>query len=363
MPRMKLFICHSKASPESVRLAQELAYSLREDYEVFFDEASLPAGQSFDKRIWQAIQESDGMIFLASPQALEAGRFTLTELKFAKNRWTSGTGKVLPVLLDSATANDLDAYLSILHFIQPAGNARAEILAEVRRMWPANRKRRALIGALVAPPLVALIAWGAVERSWVLERGSAIWAAAFGGTEETPIADPQRVEPLLALIRRVSWTGTYESIGGCLDMAEKIRPTTMSVSQVLKYQADSLAGGASTCTIGAYKITRRTLESHQKNLRISAERKFSPQLQDRIALEILRNNGLKKFIAGDLSLEDFGNRLAELWGVLPVLSEVKHGTVSIDRGYSYYSREGDTPTSITVLQFERVLKAVRSGVN
>jgi hypothetical protein len=76
------------------------------------------------------------MIFLASPEALQPGSYTLTELGHAKRSWRSGRGRVLPVLLGDAPMERLDPYLRVLNVLRPVGNARAEVLTEARRLWP-----------------------------------------------------------------------------------------------------------------------------------------------------------------------------------------------------------------------------------
>ena len=166
MPRKTLFLSHTKHAPEFARLAEELAHALSDDYEVFFDEASLPVGNTYDDRIWRAIQKSDGMIFLASPAALEEGRYTLTELKFAKQKWRSGKGRVLPVILGGAKIEDLDAYLSILNVLRPAGNARAEILAETRRMWPPRTRSAFARGTTLASVSLIFAVLFLLPTSW-----------------------------------------------------------------------------------------------------------------------------------------------------------------------------------------------------
>ncbi len=132
----KIFLSYSSRNAHSLKLAAELASGLRNDgYTVFHDKSDLPAGDSFDDRIRKAVKSADGMIFLAYPEAVEPGAYTLTELGYAKAKWPRGRGKVLPVLLGGTKSEDLDAYLRVLNVMQPEGNARAEILSEALRMW------------------------------------------------------------------------------------------------------------------------------------------------------------------------------------------------------------------------------------
>ncbi|MES1148181.1 MAG: toll/interleukin-1 receptor domain-containing protein, partial [Bradyrhizobium guangdongense] len=51
--------------------ADDIAQSLRNcDYDVFFSHDDLPRGDSFDARVENAIQSSDFMVFLISPESV-----------------------------------------------------------------------------------------------------------------------------------------------------------------------------------------------------------------------------------------------------------------------------------------------------
>ena len=85
-------------SSEQADAAARIELSLKEDgHEVFRDRSSLPPGEGFDSRIRAALEESDLFIFLISRASVSAGRYTLTELKFAEQKWGHPGGHVLPV--------------------------------------------------------------------------------------------------------------------------------------------------------------------------------------------------------------------------------------------------------------------------
>jgi len=58
-----------------------------EHHTVFIDPASLLPGEPYNATIRQAIAKSRLFIFLISPHAVTAGRYTLTELEFAEHKW------------------------------------------------------------------------------------------------------------------------------------------------------------------------------------------------------------------------------------------------------------------------------------
>ena len=124
----------SYASEES-EAATRIELSLRGDgYHVFRDRTSLPPGESYDARIRAAIEESDLFIFLISRQSVSPGRYTLTEVKFAEQKWTHPAGRVLPVLIEPVPTEAIPVFLRAVTMLQPRGNVVAEVAAEVSRM-------------------------------------------------------------------------------------------------------------------------------------------------------------------------------------------------------------------------------------
>ena len=88
--RLNIFLSYSS---EYRALAESIAQSLKNDgHQVFFDKDSLPPGGDYNERIRKAIRSSDRFLFLASRSALESGKYTLTELDFARQRWPSPVG-------------------------------------------------------------------------------------------------------------------------------------------------------------------------------------------------------------------------------------------------------------------------------
>lgn len=155
---MRIFLSYSSQDreiAESIHAALEAA-----GHDVFFDRDSLPAGESFNVRILEALDQSDLLIFLLSPSATEAGAYTLTELEFARRRWRNPAGKVLPVVIREFDLHDLPVYLRHLTLLEPEGNVPAEVVAAVyelrRRGW---RLVRWAIFALVAIFVVGVIGY------------------------------------------------------------------------------------------------------------------------------------------------------------------------------------------------------------
>ena len=153
----------SYASEQS-EVAAQIELSLRGDgHSVFRDRTSLPPGESFDARILAAIEESDLVIFLISRESVALGRYTLTELKFAEQKWGHPAGHVLPVLLEPVRKEDIPIFLRAVTILSPRGNITAEVAAEVARMsaswWRRMLQPRRLVPAAALVLVIAITAW------------------------------------------------------------------------------------------------------------------------------------------------------------------------------------------------------------
>jgi hypothetical protein len=149
-------------SSEYRELAEELTQTLRNSgHQVFFDKESLPAGEDFNERIRRAMQQADCCIFFVSKTALEPGKYTVSELNFAKLRWPAPAGKVFPVIVDPTFAvSDLPPYLKSVQAIFPGGNVVAEVAAAIERARTVRAHCWTCLSLLaVASALCGVLAW------------------------------------------------------------------------------------------------------------------------------------------------------------------------------------------------------------
>ena len=164
---------------EDVQLAEKIQVALlAQGFTVFFGDRLPPAGD-YQSRIFQAIRKSDLLVFLASPAALQPGRFTLTELDWATARGPNPVGRVLTVLLGGTRPAGLPGYLQGATVLQPRGDVAAEVrfaVAALARQLFWRRCRRAAGWAVLA----AAGAWGAW---WLVQDG------------QGPVVDTEHQEP------------------------------------------------------------------------------------------------------------------------------------------------------------------------
>lgn len=120
---------------EQHTLAEEIYWALcTRGYEVTFDRSSLKPGTEFHQAIQKAIQDCDLFLFLISPESLNEGSYTLTELQFAKERWKNPSGKVLPVGVVPTVGTRIDPYLRAVTIHYPQGNIAAEVAARATEL-------------------------------------------------------------------------------------------------------------------------------------------------------------------------------------------------------------------------------------
>lgn len=156
-----IFLSYSSAQGE---IAARIELALKgEGHAVFRDRSSLPPGEAFGERIRDAIEESDLLVFLISSDSVAEGRYTLTELKFAEQKWPHPGGRVLPVYAEDTPKDAIPAYLRAVTTLRPRGNLVAEVVAEVDRMtrpwWRRMLEPKRLVPAAVVVALFAGSAW------------------------------------------------------------------------------------------------------------------------------------------------------------------------------------------------------------
>ncbi len=163
---MKVFLSHAS---EDEQVATEICLALRgAGHEVFFDAHDLPPGGDYNSRIRDAIDTSDALVFLVSPQSVDAGSYTLSELKFAQQKWPRPWGHVLPVMVSETAWGQLDPYLAAVTVLKPVGNRAAEVVDALARL--ADSAEAKAVSARIRSPLFAVQAFfvGTMVVAWIL---------------------------------------------------------------------------------------------------------------------------------------------------------------------------------------------------
>src|SRR5262245_16889051 len=188
---MRIFI--SVAGPDRPKV-EEVALALKDEgHKVFLDEHELPPGESYHRRIREAISRADLAVFFISPLSLQADRYTLSELKLLQEKWSHPRGRVLPTLLTPMDLNKVPAYLRAVSICKPKGNVAAEVAFEVSRMGAELRRRDEGAAGLGDIPLLA--------RGAIAAAGFGVLAAMIGYlTNQLAAADILNAMPLARFV-------------------------------------------------------------------------------------------------------------------------------------------------------------------
>jgi hypothetical protein len=129
---MQIFLSYGS---EHRDIAEPIAFALRErGHEVFLDRDYLLPGRGFNRQIEQDIKDSDLMVFLITPQTVTPGRYTMTELEFARQSWRRPYKRVLPVMVEETDMSRIPSFLKAVSILHPKGNLVAETAAAVDRL-------------------------------------------------------------------------------------------------------------------------------------------------------------------------------------------------------------------------------------
>jgi hypothetical protein len=144
---MKIFLSYAS---EQRDLADAVNLALiAQGHDVFFDRDDLPPGGDYNGRIRSAIEASQGMILLISPQSVAHGSYALTELKRAREKWRHPLGCVPSVLAAPTPYSDIPVFLKAVTVLEPEGYLVAEVATEVARR-PLGNPRPEIIATLSA---------------------------------------------------------------------------------------------------------------------------------------------------------------------------------------------------------------------
>lgn len=151
----------------------------------------------------------------------------------------------------------------------------------------------------------------------------------------------------------LDFIGAKESRGNYnITVGGKTEPnlTSMTIAEVLEYQSGMLKRGHESTAVGKYQIIKATLQDLIKMGYASTSDKFTPEVQDRLAVGLLKRRGLDNYLAGKISKEQFADNLSKEWASLPYKT-----------GASYYAGVGSNKSAGTRDSFVNVVASVSPG--
>lgn len=123
-------------------------------------------------------------------------------------------------------------------------------------------------------------------------------------------------------------------------MADMPKPlTTMTLGEVIADGPRRTKRFRSSAA-GRYQFMTATLKDLKFSLGLTGTEMFDADLQDRLAMQLLKRRGFYEFCSGKMKLNAFALRLAQEWASLPVLEKVSGQHRTVAPGESFYA--GDT---------------------
>ena len=160
---------------------------------------------------------------------------------------------------------------------------------------------------------------------------------------------------LLDFIAQPESRGDYNVVwGGIKRHHRPPKPlVTMTIGEVLAWQ-DSIDHLYQSEAAGRYQIMEDTLRGLYAQAGMSLGDLFDQRGQDRLATQLLKRRGLVAYQRGQITTEDFANKLAQEWASLPVVSGPK-------KGRSYYAGDGLNQAHVKVGPFLDAVRAARNA--
>lgn len=147
-----------------------------------------------------------------------------------------------------------------------------------------------------------------------------------GATDDVPpvSVDTNPAKPILDLIGFTEGTdrgdGYNETLAYGAFTNGDVVLTEMTLAEIEALQTEMLRhpdNSWNSSAIGRYQIVRTTLNTLKQNLDLGDDRLFNAELQDRLAVELLRGRGYNDWTEGRMSNERFALNLSKEWASLP----------------------------------------------
>ena len=172
--------------------------------------------------------------------------------------------------------------------------------------------------------------------------------AGFGMIRERMMMDVN-YSTLLSTIAEGESKGNYNAYFGNVTNSN-IDFTAMTIANVLDWQAQHVAAGSPSSAVGKYQFIEPTLRELVGQMQIDSKTKFTPALQDSLAIRLIERRGASDYLHGRISREQFAHNLSQEWAALPrVLGDQPEA--------SYYAGDGLNQARIGV---DDVLIAIAS---
>lgn len=145
---------------------------------------------------------------------------------------------------------------------------------------------------------------------------------------------------LLSTIAEGESKGNYNAYFGHANNSSVVF-TDMTVADVMQWQRDFVANGQPSNAVGKYQFMGTTLAGLVSEMGIDPQTKFDEALQDKLAVRLIERRGVRDYLRGAISREQFAHNLSMEWAALPRV-------VGGDPNASYYAGDGLNKSHISI---------------
>jgi len=171
-----------------------------------------------------------------------------------------------------------------------------------------------------------------------------------GSTTLAAIKDNPQAAHLLDFVAGPESGGNYNAYWGHADNT-KTDLTAMTLNEVMHFQHNLVAlDHQPSSAAGRYQFMPDTLQGLIKQMGLTGTERFTPEMQDQLAVQLLKNRGLEQWQRGELSDTQFMNNLAYEWASLP----------NPHTGKSQYDGYGPNHALVTPGQVGKVIGEAKS---
>jgi len=159
---------------------------------------------------------------------------------------------------------------------------------------------------------------------------------------------------ILDFVARPESGGNYNAFLGNANN-QTVDLTNMTLNEVMAFQRQMVRQGKESGAVGRYQIIGSTLQGLIKEMKLDpATTKFTAETQDKMAMQLLERRGYAQWKAGNLSDEEFANRIAQEWAGVPVVTGRKAGS-------SFYAGVGSNKAGVSSTAFLNAIKSARGA--
>src|SRR5215469_9642381 len=122
-------------------------------------------------------------------------------------------------------------------------------------------------------------------------------------------------DTILDFIAQLESHGNYNAVIGNAQATDDLGRQT--IDQIYGLMGKLLNSGQPSTAVGRYQIIQGTMKTLQARLKLACSDKFTPEVQDQLALQLLIGRGYPRWWTGQLSDQQFANALSMEWASLP----------------------------------------------